>query len=140
MSSDSSRILLVEDEPTLLTLYRLALSKLANITAVTTVEEAIQAIDTTVTAAVLPEVILLDLLIPTKLGDNVDFKQRNGFVVLKYIKGVAAFNDVPIFVMTNLDSSEDRATATAMGVTGYIVKSNVVPADIIQKIQPYLAS
>lgn len=138
MSSNAATILLVEDEPTLLTLYRLALSHIGTIVSATTVEEALVVIEQAGQATILPAVILLDLLLPSKTGQHVNYDERSGFVLLKHIRSLPLMQQIPVFVMTNLDSLEDRKQATQLGATGYIVKSNVVPSDIIREIQPYL--
>lgn len=138
MSSNAATILLVEDEPTLLTLYRLALSHVGTIVTATTVQEALKTIEQANQAALFPTVILLDLLLPTTIGEHVNYDERGGFVLLKHIRSIKPMQQIPVFVMTNLDSFEDRKQATELGATGYIVKSNVVPSDIIREIQPYL--
>ncbi|MBI2416061.1 MAG: response regulator [Candidatus Kerfeldbacteria bacterium] len=138
--SSSSRILLIEDEPSLLSLYRLALQRVVkDILTATTVSEAKAIIQECITSQQLPKVILLDLLIPQKTGDHLDFSQRSGFVVLQHLRSLSQFKDVPVFVMTNLDGLEDRQRAEELGAQGYFVKSNIVPHDIVEQISPFLS-
>lgn len=70
-----------------------------------------------------PDLLVLDIMLP---GGG------NGFDVLEQMKRDPKLATVPVIVVTNLDSEEK--TARDIGVTDYIVKSNVPFSEIIQRI------
>ena len=140
MSSDSPsanpsklRILLVEDEPTLIDLYTVALKSLGPVEHRGNGQEAMQYVHDHVEQ--LPDVVLLDLIIPEHPAVSLDFNDRWGFHVLEAIRTHKEYDTVPVFVMTNLDSAEDRTMASSLGARAYIVKSNVIPKQIVELIQ-----
>ena len=133
---ENPTIFLVEDEEHLLALYKRALQSIGTVETAQTADEAIAKLQNT---SQLPDVILLDLLIPEHRKVAVDFKNRMGFRVFEYVQESSVLSQVPVLVMTNLDSAEDRRRAVAMHAKGYIVKSNVVPRQIIASIKEVLS-
>lgn len=137
MSSDPQHtklhILLVEDEPTLIDLYTVALQSLGTVDCTSNGQEAMQYINDHVHN--VPDVVLLDLIIPEQPAVPLDFNERWGFHVLETIRNHTEYDDVPVFVMTNLDSTEDRTLASNLKAKAYIVKANVIPKQIIELIQ-----
>ena len=134
-ASKKLNILLVEDEPSLMDLYTVALKSLGGVQRASTAEDAVA---TVLKEAALLDIVLLDLIIPEKPGATLDFNDRWGFHVLKSIRENESTTHLPVLVMTNLDSAEDRAQADALQATAYIVKSNIVPKDIVKRIQEAL--
>jgi len=72
-----------------------------------------------------PNLILLDLILP----------KMNGFEVLKKIKEDAEIKDIPIIVLTNLESMEDIQKALELGAATYLVKANYSLEELIEKIK-----
>ena len=68
----------------------------------------------------LPELILLDVLIP----------KINGLDVLKQLKADKNTQKIPVVVMTNLSAIEDEEAALALGAEKYIIKSEYEPKQI----------
>src|SRR3990167_5003579 len=58
-----------------------------------------------------PDVILLDLILP----------KANGFDVLKSLKEQDATKNIPVVVLTNLESMEDVQKALDLGAMTYLV-------------------
>jgi len=75
-----------------------------------------------------PDLILLDLILP----------KMDGFEVLKALKGDAITKDIPIMVLTNLESSRDVDKVAAMGAVTYLVKANYELKELISKIKETL--
>lgn len=71
-----------------------------------------------------PDLILLDLILP----------KIDGFEALEVLKNDDETKDIPVIVLTNLESAEEIERALAMGATTYLVKANYDLKDIIQKI------
>ncbi len=141
MSSDTTqslRIILIEDEPSLVALYSFGLKKLGEITTASTKLDAIQALEQAMAAQQKVDVVLLDLILPGDHTAAVKYSDRVGFEVLEWIRQQKYYELVPVIVMTNLDSSDDRRLAEQLGANGYIVKSNVVPKQIIEEIKSVL--
>lgn len=76
----------------------------------------------------LPDMVLLDLMLP-----KVD-----GLTVLKTIKSDPATSNIPVVIMTNMESSEIEQQAKAAGATDYFLKIKVTPSEFIDKIKGYL--
>lgn len=75
-----------------------------------------------------PDVILLDIIMP----------KLDGFSVLRALKENAKTKDVPVVLLTNLGQDEDVKKGKAMGAAGYLVKANMTPAEVVEKIKEYL--
>lgn len=75
-----------------------------------------------------PDLILLDLILPKK----------DGFQVLRDLKSGAGTKDIPVIVLTNLESADDVGKVIALGATTYLVKSNYELGDIVTKIKEVL--
>jgi len=76
----------------------------------------------------LPDLILLDLILP----------KQNGFEVLQQLRRDSATKDIPIIVLTNLEGSADIERALSLGATTYLVKANYSLQDILVKIAAVL--
>ena len=71
-----------------------------------------------------PDLILLDLVLP----------KIHGFDVLKKIKDNPETKEIPVIVLTNLESIEDIKTAIELGATTYLVKANYSLKELTTKI------
>lgn len=133
--SNPPAIFLVEDEESLLSLYTVALQAVGSVQVASTAEDAMANLDA---LTQLPDIILLDLIIPERKGAGLDFVKRWGFEVLSHIMQSAQLKHVPVVVMTNLDETEDRVNAKQLGAVEYVVKSNIVPKDIVALVHQYI--
>ena len=73
----------------------------------------------------LPHLVLLDLILPG----------INGFEVLERIKSNARTKDIPVIIVSNLGDKSDIERGLSLGAEDYLVKANMVPKDIVGKIQ-----
>ena len=73
----------------------------------------------------LPDLILLDLIIPKK----------DGFTVLTELKADKETEKIPVIVLTNLEGSADVERALLIGATTYLVKTNYKIEEIAEKIK-----
>lgn len=76
----------------------------------------------------LPDLILLDLIIPKK----------DGFTVLAELKQEPATMNIPIIVLTNLEGNADVEQALTLGATTYLIKTNYKLEEIVAKIKNIL--
>jgi len=126
MTELKKRVLLVEDEPLLIDLYKerfgeenfeLAVAQDGN--------EAIKKADRGA------DLILLDILLPG----------INGFEVLRQLKKNLDTRDIPVIVLTNLGSEQsdsDKQLAFSLGAVDYLVKSYHTPDEMVEIINKRL--
>ena len=77
-----------------------------------------------------PDLILLDIMMP----------EMNGLEVLHYLKSEPKTEEIPVFILTALSQSKDREAGLAAGADDYIVKSDLMPKEIIEKVNDILKS
>lgn len=75
-----------------------------------------------------PDLVLLDIILPKK----------DGFQVLEEIKQNEDTKNIPVILLTNLESMEDIQKAFDKGATTYLVKSEYKLEDIVKKINETL--
>lgn len=115
------KILFIEDEPALRQAFADYLQK--NGYAVDQISDGEAGVAAARTGK--PDLILLDLILPKK----------NGFEVLADLKKDPATADVPVMVLTNLESPEDIDRAMEAGAVAYLVKTNYQLADVLEKVR-----
>ncbi len=120
-----AKILLVEDEPTLQKTLSLALSQEGF-----EVKNALDGeVGLTMASEEKPALILLDLILP----------KMDGFEVLTELKKRDATKEIPVIVLTNLESVQDIEKALSLGATTYLVKANYDLKDVIAKVKEAIA-
>ncbi len=72
-----------------------------------------------------PHVIILDLVLPG----------MSGFDILKNIRNDAAFAEVPIMILSNLNQSADIERAKILGAQKFMVKASASLDEIIKNIE-----
>lgn len=75
-------------------------------------------------AAGLPDVILLDLMLP----------DVNGNELLAAFKADSKTKDIPVIVFSNLSDAAEMKRVMDAGAAEYMVKSNFTLGDVIEKI------
>ena len=78
-----------------------------------------------------PDVILLDLLLPGEM---------DGFAILKKIKSDENFKNIPIIIVSNLDSVIEIQMGMKLGAFRYLPKSLVTVNEIVENIKSALVS
>ncbi|EKD76404.1 MAG: hypothetical protein ACD_43C00124G0001 [uncultured bacterium] len=136
--SSRLRVALIEDEPSLVALYSVGLQTIGEVEAALNKGDAEVLLQRYIDQKIKPDVILLDLIIPASPNTSVNFIDRPGFELLRWIRQNDWLKTVPIIVMTNLDSTDDRLMAEELGANDYLIKSNVVPSEIVRRIRAIL--
>lgn len=118
------RILLVEDDKALATVYisRLELEGF-EVRHVLNGEEALSA-----ALAFKPDLIVLDAMMP----------KISGFDVLDILRNTPETMNVRIIMLTALSQAKDKEMAEKLGVDDYLVKSQVVIGDVVERIKHHL--
>jgi DNA-binding response OmpR family regulator len=75
-----------------------------------------------------PDLILLDVMMP----------KISGFDVLDILRNTPETANMRIIMLTALSQPKDKERAEALGVDDYLVKSQVVIADVIERIKYHL--
>lgn len=75
-----------------------------------------------------PDLILLDLLLPT----------IDGFEVLSKIKTDKDTALIPVIILSNLGQKEEISKGLKMGAIDFLVKAQLTPEEIIEKVKNLL--
>lgn len=76
----------------------------------------------------IPDLVLLDLIIPKK----------DGFSVLEELKAGESTKNIPVIILSNLEGSVDVERAIELGATTYLVKTNYRLEEVVGKIKSVL--
>jgi len=118
------KLLLIEDDPLIIALYKEGLEKRRFEVAVA--EDGEKGLEMARTSK--PEIILLDLMLP----------KLDGFSILKELKAAPDTKNIPIFVVTSFGMDENVRRAYELGAYDVILKYQVSPIDIALKVRKFL--
>lgn len=76
-----------------------------------------------------PDLILLDLILPKKSGEEV----------LTEIKGDKNLKSIPVLVTTVKSENESISRCIALGARGYFIKAHYTLAEIVEEVRKVLA-
>ncbi|PIR69621.1 MAG: response regulator [Candidatus Niyogibacteria bacterium CG10_big_fil_rev_8_21_14_0_10_46_36] len=76
-----------------------------------------------------PSLLLLDLILP-----NID-----GFEVVQQLKQDPRLVNIPVLILSNLGEKKDIEKAQELGVSGFLIKANFTPSEIVKKVQELLS-
>ena len=118
------KILLVEDDEVLARVYRARLELEGfEVREVHNGEDAL-----TATLEYKPDLILLDAMMP----------KISGFDVLDILRNTPETMNTRVIMLTALSQDKDRQRAESLGVDDYLVKSQVVIGDVIERVRHHL--
>ncbi len=120
----NQKVLIIEDEESLLQMYQTKFEheNYEVVTAGDGSEGIVKA------KSEKPDIILLDIILPKK----------DGFMVLKELKADKATSDIKVIMLTNLGQDEDVSKGKKLGAVDYLVKANLTPAQLVDKVAKYL--
>ena len=117
------KILLVEDDEVLASVYRARLEM--EDFEVMEVHDGEQAL--TAALKYRPDLIILDAMMP----------KISGFDVLDILRNTPETMNLQIIMLTALSQESDRERAEKLGVDEYLVKSQVMISDVIEKVREH---
>lgn len=121
---DRTPILLIDDDAFLAQIYSQKLeSQGFDVSLAGSGEEGLKLAEREV-----PACILLDILLPG----------ADGFEILEKFKSHPALGQVPIIMVSNLGQREDVEKARDLGAAGYLIKSHILPQDVVNKVKEVL--
>jgi two-component system phosphate regulon response regulator PhoB len=119
------KILLVEDDDALANVYMMRLrAEGFEIARVANGEDALAA-----AKEHKPDLVLLDAMMP----------KVSGFDVLDILRNTPETANLKIIMLTALSQETDKQRAQGLGVDDYLVKSQVVISDVVDRIKFHLA-
>ncbi len=119
------KVLLIEDEPDVLELYRLKLT--LDDYDVVTAQNGQEGLDKAHSEK--PELIFLDIKMPG----------MDGFDVLKRLRADEATKDIPVIILSNFDEEAMVEKGLSLGANEYLIKSHVSPGSLSEKAREYSA-
>lgn len=124
MTDNKKKILLVEDDETLAGVYTERFEAEGfDVKHVSNGEDALSnAID------YKPELILLDVMMP----------KISGFDVLDILRNTPETTNIKIVMLTALSQPKDKERAEQLGVDDYLVKSQVIISDVVERVKYHL--
>jgi DNA-binding response OmpR family regulator len=124
LGAKQKKILLVEDDDALANVYVMRLQAEGfDVRRVANGEEALAA-----AINYSPNLVLLDVMMP----------KVSGFDVLDILRNTPETANLKIVMLTALSQESDKQRAQSLGVDDYLVKSQVVIADVIDRIKFHL--
>ena len=118
------KILLVEDDDSLASVYTTRLEAEGFIIKrVPNGEDALAA-----AVEMHPDIILLDVMMP----------KVSGFDVLDILRNTPETANIKVVMLTALSQDSDKQRAQELGVDDYLVKSQVVIADVVDRVKHHL--
>ena len=124
MDAIKKKILLVEDDVALAAVYRSRLELEGfEIKEVHNGEDALSA-----AVSYRPDLILLDAMMP----------KISGFDVLDILRNTPDTTNMRVIMLTALSQPKDKVRAQQLGVDDYLVKSQVVIGDVVDRVRHHL--
>jgi len=120
----NKKILIVEDDLELATMYKLKFER--EWFDVNICDNGLKAV-TDITTLV-PDVVLLDIMMPT----------MDGFETLRVIRQLAPSLKTKIVMFTNLNSQADIDRCMELGADDFLLKANTTPKEAVEKIRKLL--
>jgi DNA-binding response OmpR family regulator len=115
------KILIVEDDDALAGVYQMRLQAEGfNVKRVSNGEEALAA-----ALAYHPDLVMLDIMMP----------KVSGFDVLDILRNTAETAKLKIIMLTALSQDSDKQRAESLGVDDYLVKSQVVISEVVDRVK-----
>lgn len=122
--NNAKKILLVEDDDSLANVY------LARLEVEGFVVKRVPNGEDALAAAIefKPDLVLLDVMMP----------KVSGFDVLDILRNTPETANLKIVMLTALSQENDKSRADQLGADDYLVKSQVVIADVVERIKHHL--
>ena len=121
---DKRKILLVEDDTALASVYRSRLELEGfDVCEANNGEDALS-----LAVSEHPDLILLDVMMP----------KISGFDVLDILRNTPETTNIRVIMLTALSQPKDKERAEQLGVDDYLVKSQVVIGDVVERVRYHL--
>lgn len=126
MSTENTKILIVDDDAFLIDMYALKFTQ--NNFIVSTAFNGKEAIEK-LTAGFNPDIILLDIMMP----------EMDGFEMLEKINKENISPKSVKIILSNKGQQSDIDTGIKLGASGYIIKASNTPAEVVSQVNEILS-
>lgn len=121
MEGEKKKILIVDDDSFLLDMYALKFSQ--NNFEVYTAPSGVHALEK-LKGGLVPDILLMDIIMP----------EMNGFETLEEMNKEKLCPDTIKIILSNKSEQKDIEEGKKLGVSGYIVKANSTPREVIDEV------
>jgi putative two-component system response regulator len=121
-----AKVLIIDDDPSMQSLYQ-RVFQLEGFT-VDVAKSGTEGLEKA-TVAPLPDIILLDMMMPVV----------NGLEVLGKLRATPATEKIPVIVMSNYSEFNIKNHADELGISYYLVKSDTEPATAVDLVRGVLS-
>lgn len=121
---DMTKIAIIEDDPVIRQMYLMKFEA-AGFT-VGTAENGKEGV--ALVEKLSPDIVLLDISMPVMSGDEA----------LTAIRAESWGKDVPVMILTNLGEEEAPKTLRVLGIHSYIVKAELTPRQVVDRVKKAL--
>lgn len=117
-------ILLVEDDPLLVKMYKTKFE--ATGFRVVSAEDGEEGLKLATAGGI--DAMILDVMMP----------KLNGIDLLEKLSTTPAGKTLPVIVLSNLSQDEQAKKALSLGAKEYLLKANLTPTQVVEKIKKYI--
>jgi len=119
-----NQILLVEDDPFLVDIYKTSLEEAGfKVEIATEGDEALRKLKEK-----RPDLLVLDIVLP----------QINGWEIIKEIKKEENLKDLKIIILSNLGQKTEVEKGLSLGATKYLIKAHYTPREVVEEVKKIL--
>ena len=119
-----TKIAIIEDDPVISQMYRMKFE--ADGFDVQLADNGIKGV--ALVGDFKPDIIFLDLQMP----------EMGGAEALEKIRKQSGSKEIPVIILTNLGEEEAPKTIRGLGIHSYIVKAEVTPRQVVQRVKDAL--
>lgn len=117
---ESRHILLVEDDPLLVDIYRTRLSQAGfSVDVVSSGDRAVAEVKEH-----SPDLVLLDIVLP----------HQDGWDILRDLREEGLLDRTKVIILSNLGQQEDIRKGKELGASAYLIKAHYTPSQIVEEI------
>lgn len=120
-----TKIAIIEDDPTINQMYRMKFEAEQFDVQIASDGQA----GISLVKSFQPDLILLDLQMP----------EVDGVTALREIRSHDWGKSIPVMIMTNLGEEESPKELKTLGISGYIVKADLTPRQVVARVKEELA-
>lgn len=121
-----SKIAIIEDDPVINQMYRMKFEAAGfDVQLADNGARGIELVE-----SFHPDIVLLDLQMP----------EKDGVEVLRAVRGLDWAKDLPVLILTNLGEEESPSDLKSLGISGYIVKADYTPSQVVELVNETLAA
>lgn len=121
-----SKIAIIEDDPVIIQMYRMKFEAAGF--EVQLADNGTRGVSMVQSSH--PDIILLDLQMP----------EKDGVEVLRDIRQMEWAKDIPVLILTNLGVEESPKELHNLGISGYVVKADFTPSQVVERVKEVLGS